>query len=353
MGGMCGRRTRTHAEWKVGISGAGIPRGATSSPTRRAISPAALLVNVTARTFFGCTPRTPRSQAIRCAMTRVLPLPAPASTRRGPSPAVTASRCGGFSSAGGASRASTSRLYRMPAGGFPGRAGFAPDGNLAPALAEETPSLKSRTVSPDGRSVTWRLRKGVQWHDGNPLTADDVVFTWEFAADPASAATTAGQYRLVTRVEKLDSHTVKVVFANPEPFWPIVFCGSSGAIIPKHVFEPFKGAKSREAPATLKPVGTGPYRIVDFKPGDTIRAELNPGYHRPNWPFFDRLEMKGGGDAVSAARAVIQTGEYDFAWNVQVEDDILRRMEQGGRGRVDLADSGNVEHLAPNFSDPC
>ena len=231
-------------------------------------------------------------------------------------------------------------------------AGFDPDGNLVPALAEETPSLKNRGVSPDGRSVTWRLRKGVQWHDGNPLTADDVVFTWEFAADPASAATTAGQYRLVTRVEKLDSHTVKVVFANPEPFWPIVFCGSPGAIIPKHVFEPFKGAKSREAPANLKPVGTGPYRIVDFKPGDTIRAELNPSYHRPNWPFFDRLEMKGGGDAVSAARAVIQSGEYDFAWNVQVEDDILRRMEQGGRGRVDLADSGNVEHLAVNFSDP-
>src|SRR5207244_4572349 len=102
----------------------------------------------------------------------------------------------------------------------------------------------------------------------------------------------------------------------------------------------------------LKPVGTGPYRILDFKPGDTIRAELNPGYHRPNWPFFDRLEMKGGGDAVSAARAVIQTGEYDFAWNMQVENDILRRMEQGGRGRVDLADSGNVEHIAVNFSDP-
>src|SRR5439155_1653784 len=117
------------------------------------------------------------------------------------------------------------------------------------------------------------------------------AFTWEFAADPASAATTAGQYRPVTRVENLDSHTVKVVFANPEPFWPIVFCGSPGAIIPKHVFEPFKGAKSREAPANLKPVGTGPYRIVDFKPGDTIRAELNPSYHRPNWPFFDRLQM--------------------------------------------------------------
>src|SRR5207249_5970643 len=61
---------------------------------------------------------------------------------------------------------------------------------------------------------------------------------------------------------------------------------------------------------------------------------------------------EGGGDAVSAARAVIQTGEYDFAWNVQVEDDILRRMEQGGKGRVDVAVAGNIEHIQCNQTDP-
>src|SRR5256884_2633235 len=113
---MCARRIRTHAEWNVAIRGARIPSGASSASTRRAISPAALFVNVTARTFFGCTPRTLRSHAIRWAMTRVFPLPAPASTRRGPSPAVTASRCGGFRSARRASRSSTRRLYRMPDG---------------------------------------------------------------------------------------------------------------------------------------------------------------------------------------------------------------------------------------------
>src|SRR3989441_3072803 len=62
--------------------------------------------------------------------------------------------------------------------------------------------------------------------------------------------------------------------------------------------------------------------------------------------------MKGGGDAVSAARAVTQTGEYDFAWNMQVEDDLLRRMEQAGKGRVDIAWGGAVEHILCNFSDP-
>jgi peptide/nickel transport system substrate-binding protein len=228
---------------------------------------------------------------------------------------------------------------------------FDPEGNLVPVLAAEVPSLQNGGVAKDGLSVTWKLKRNVQWHDGKPLTADDFVFTWEYAADPATTAITVGNYEKVARIEKLDAHTMKIVYKAPNPAWFQTF-GGTVCVLPKHVFEPFKGAKSREAPANLRPVGTGPYRIADFKPGDLIRAELNPNYHEANWPFFDRLELKGGGDAVSAARAVIQTGEYDFAWNIQVEDDVLRRMEQGGKGRTDIAPAAGIEHLLCNFSDP-
>jgi peptide/nickel transport system substrate-binding protein len=228
---------------------------------------------------------------------------------------------------------------------------FDPEGNYIPVLAAEVPTLQNGGIARDGLSVTWKIKRNVQWHDGKPLTADDFVFTWEYAADPATTAISAGTYKDVARIEKLDAHTLKIVYKAPNPAWFQTF-GGTLCVIPKHVFEPFKGAKSREAPANLKPVGTGPYRIVDFKPGDAIRAELNPNYHEPNWPFFDRLELKGGGDAVSAARAVIQTGEYDFAWNIQVEDDVLRRMEQGGKGRTDIAPAAGIEHLLCNFSDP-
>ena len=99
-------------------------------------------------------------------------------------------------------------------------------------------------------------------------------------------------------------------------------------------------------------MGTGPYKLVDFKPGDTIRAELFPGYHTANRPYFDSLELKGGGDATSAARAVLQTGEYDFAWNMQVEEEVLKRLEKGGRGRVEVAPGGNIEHIQLNQADP-
>ena len=71
-----------------------------------------------------------------------------------------------------------------------------------------------------------------------------------------------------------------------------------------------------------------------------------------NRPFFDTLEMKGGGDAVSAARAVLQTGEYDFAWNIQAEDDVLRRLEQRGKGRVLVTPTSAPEFIQLNFSDP-
>jgi peptide/nickel transport system substrate-binding protein len=231
-------------------------------------------------------------------------------------------------------------------------AGYDPDGNIVPALAAEVPSVDNGGLAKDGTWVIWKLKRGVQWHDGKPFTADDVVFNWEYVADPATAAVTSGSYREIARIDKLDTHTVKLVFTKPQPFWADAFCGPRGMLIPKHVFEPFRGAKSREAPANIKPVGTGAYRFVDFKPGDVVRAEANPAYHVPNRPFFDALEMKGGGDAVSAARAVLQTGEYDYAWNMQVEDDILRRLEQGGKGRVNIWPTGNPEHIQCNFTDP-
>jgi peptide/nickel transport system substrate-binding protein len=232
-------------------------------------------------------------------------------------------------------------------------AGWNAEGNLSPILAAEIPEIENGGVSPDGKVVTWKLKKDVQWHDGKPFTADDVVFNWEYAADPATATTTIGSYKDI-KVEKIDTYTVRVHFGKPTPFWADAFVGQRGMIIPKHLFEAYKGGKSREATTNLKPVGTGPYRFVDFKPGDLVTGERNPAYHLPNRPYFDTIEMKGGGDAVSAARAVIQTGEYDYAWNLQVEDEILVRLEQGGnaRGRAEIIDGGYVEHIQLNQTDP-
>ncbi|HTP71847.1 MAG TPA: peptide ABC transporter substrate-binding protein [Burkholderiaceae bacterium] len=225
------------------------------------------------------------------------------------------------------------------------------DGNLIPILAAEVPTRENGGLSADGRSVTWKLKRGVTWHDGQPFTADDAVFTWEYAKDPATAAVTSGVYKDV-KVDKLDSHTIKVTFSKPTPFWATAFVAAEGMIIPKHLFGPYAGAKSRDAPNNLKPVGTGPYKFVDFKPGDIVRGEIYTNYHMPNRPYFDSIEMKGGGDATSAARAVLQTGEYDYAWNLQVEDEVLKRMEDSGKGVIFIVEGGDIEFLQLNITDP-
>jgi peptide/nickel transport system substrate-binding protein len=230
-------------------------------------------------------------------------------------------------------------------------AGWDNDGNLRPALAAAIPGREDGTLSPDGMSVTWKLKQGVSWHDGKPFTADDVVFTWEYAKNPATATVTTGSYRDVV-VEKIDLYTVVVKFAQPTPFWADAFVGGAGCIIPKHLFADYAGAKSREAPANLMPVGTGPYKCTEFKPGDMVAGVLNPAYHMENRPYFDSVVMKGGGDAVSAARTVLQTGEYDFAWNLQVEDEILVKMEKGGKGRIAITNGGGIEHIRLQFADP-
>src|SRR5437588_3552361 len=232
-------------------------------------------------------------------------------------------------------------------------AAWDPDGKLVPVLAAEIPEIENGGIAPDGMSVTWKLKKNVAWHDGRPFTADDVVFNWEYAADPVTAAVTIGNYQNI-KVEKIDPLTVRVLFDKPTPFWAEAFVGSTGMIVPKHLFEAYKGASSRDAPANLKPVGTGPYRFVDFKPGDLVTGERNPDYHVTNRPYFDTIELKGGGDAVSAARAVIQTGEYDYGWNMQVEDEIVLRLEKNGnaKGRIEIFPTGAIEHIQLNQTDP-
>jgi len=223
------------------------------------------------------------------------------------------------------------------------------DGNLEPVLAEEIPNRDNGGLAADGRSVIWRLKRGVTWHDGHPFTADDVIFNWQYAVDPAAATVTLGSYRQL-KMEKIDLYTVRVVFEAPSPFWPGQY--SQVMLVPKHLFAPFTGARSRDAPDNNRPVGTGAYTFVDFKPGDLLRAAMYSGYHVANSPHFDTLELKGGGDATSAARAVLQTGEYDYASTLIVEDDVLKRIETGGKGRVEFLSGSATSAIYLNFSDP-
>ncbi|WP_205369480.1 peptide ABC transporter substrate-binding protein [Thermoleptolyngbya sp. PKUAC-SCTB121] len=225
-------------------------------------------------------------------------------------------------------------------------------GNLIPILAADVPTLENGGVVADGRSVTWKLKPGLKWSDGEPFSAADVVFTHQFVTNPEVAAISAATYEIIESVEALDETTVKITFKEPNPAWSNVFVGTEGMVLPRHSFAEYLGAQSREAPANLMPVGTGPYRVVEFKPGDVVIYEPNPNYRGADSLGFSRVELKGGGDAVSAARAVLQTGDVDFAYNLQVEAPILEQLAGAGRGEV-VANFGSLmERILINFSDP-
>jgi peptide/nickel transport system substrate-binding protein len=226
------------------------------------------------------------------------------------------------------------------------------EANLVARLATEVPSHENGLLDPQGKWVIWKLKSGVTWHDGKPFTADDVVFTWEYASDPNSATVTLGVFSRIQSVQKTGDLEARVTFKEPTFDWASPWSSQLGAILPRHVFGPYKGKEARNAPANLKPVGTGAYKFVEFRPDDVVLAELNPNYHIENRPFFDRIEMKGGGDAAGAARAVLQSGEYDFAWNLQVDGNQLQAMEREGEGTILLAAGGLVEHVLLNFTDP-
>jgi len=223
---------------------------------------------------------------------------------------------------------------------------------LVPFLAAEIPTLENGGIAKDGKSVTWKLKKNINWSDGKPFSADDVIFTHQFISNPQVGTTTSGTYEIIKDIEKIDDHTIKINFKSVTPGWYSVFVGTEGMILPRHIFQDYNGENSRQAPGNLKPGGTGPYRVVEFKPGDVVVYEANPNFREAKQLGFERLELKGGGDAASAARAVLQTGDADYAYNLQVESNVLKPLETAGKGKIVSNFGALMERILINQTDP-
>ncbi|WP_374422660.1 peptide ABC transporter substrate-binding protein [Paracoccus sp. (in: a-proteobacteria)] len=230
---------------------------------------------------------------------------------------------------------------------------FTPEGKVVPWLATEVPTPENGGISEDLRSVTWKLKPGVKWSDGTPLTSADVVFTANYCMDPKGGCAQLAKFEGVESVEAVDDLTVKVNFTTPRPDPFSAFVGGQSPIIQKAQFEKCIGeAAPTCTEQNFNPIGTGPFRVVEFRTNDVIRFEANPEYRDPAKPAFATLVMKGGGDPAAAARSVLETGEYDYAWNTQLAPDVLAGMEAAGKGKVSAAFGSLVERLHVNMTDP-
>ncbi|MXZ89376.1 MAG: peptide ABC transporter substrate-binding protein [Dehalococcoidia bacterium] len=229
---------------------------------------------------------------------------------------------------------------------------YGPDGELVPALAEEIPTLENGGVSADRLTITWKLRDGLKWSDGSDMTADDVVFTWRYCVDEATGCTAEDVFAGIASVEAVDERTVRITFEEPRPYPYDAFVTTGSPILSAEQFEDCVGAAALGCTEqNTLPLGTGPYRIVSFTPEQEAIFERNPHY-RGEKPYFDRVVLKGGGDAQSAATAVLRWGIADYAWNLQIDAEVLEALEAAGSGTVVSAFAELVERIVLNQTNP-
>lgn len=230
--------------------------------------------------------------------------------------------------------------------------GYLQDGSIAPILAASVPSVEEGTVTVDLTSVTFTLKEGVQWNDGEPFTSDDVRFTWQWVTNPDNNSVNQGTWSVIDNITVVDDLTFTATFTGPQVAWFEPFTGADwGVIYPGHAFGDDPANKNDAFLTT--PIGTGPFKVDSFAPNDAAQFSANEYYREPTKPFFSTVAFKGGGDALSAGRAVVQTGDYDYAWNVQAEPEIIAELQANGTAGVILTKvDTTVEGFYINFSDP-
>ncbi|WP_095589944.1 peptide ABC transporter substrate-binding protein [Actibacterium ureilyticum] len=230
---------------------------------------------------------------------------------------------------------------------------FDETGEMVPWLAESIPTVENGGVAEDLTKITWTLKEGVLWSDGTPLTAEDAVFTWEYCTHPEGGCAQSSYFDGVSSVVAVDDRTIEVNFAAPKPFPYTAFVGSESPIIQKAQFADCLGAKAPECTeANFAPIGTGPFVVTDFRPNDVVQFAANENFREAGKPAFATVLFKGGGDATAAARSVMETGEFDYAWNLQIDPNVLSSMEAKGLGKVVTAFATSVERIHVNQTDP-
>lgn len=191
--------------------------------------------------------------------------------------------------------------------------------NPEPDLAE------SWTVSPDGRAYTFKLRTGVTWHDGQPFSSADVKFTFDEVLLKYYARTKAGLENVLDGIDTPDASTVVMRFK--QPYGPLLqrLDASEAPILPRHIYA---GSDVQNNPANLRPVGTGPFKFVEYQKGESVRLVRNERYFKPGLPYLDELIFKIIPQA-STATLALEHGEVDYLL-APAEADVARLRQNAG-----------------------
>ena len=158
---------------------------------------------------------------------------------------------------------------------------YYPDNTIQPILLTETPSVENGSLAEDLSSATLKIKPDLVWSDGEPVTADDIVFTWQWILEPGNASTSFEQWSVIENIEVIDEKTAKVTYGEPAINWFDPFTGNSlGAILPAHAFGDDPTNPNNEF--QTNPIGTGPYVLESFSPNDQGTYVINERYREPD-----------------------------------------------------------------------
>jgi peptide/nickel transport system substrate-binding protein len=194
-------------------------------------------------------------------------------------------------------------------------------------------------ISPDGLTYTFHLAKNAKWHDGEPFTADDVIFTTRDML-PEVHARARVNFSQVASVEAPDPHTVVFRLKTPYPGFIYAFETSSAPMMPKHIYA---GTDYRNNPANAHPIGTGPFRFKEWQRGSIIRMERNPDYFKPGLPYLDGVNFVIIPDGAQRLIA-LESGQVHLASSSDIEFNDLARLRSLAQIQIETR---GYEFLAP------
>jgi peptide/nickel transport system substrate-binding protein len=197
-------------------------------------------------------------------------------------------------------------------------------------------------VSPDGKTLTFKLHRGVTWHDGKPFTSADVVATYRYAQKPPAGMTSnrSGDFRAVESIEGPDPYTVVIKLSRPQPDFLANLGSQKMPIYPKHLLEPLL-AKGEGMKFTL--VGTGPFKVKSYQPDIRWEVERNPNYWKKDLPYLDGAVWTYTKEETLQA-AAYKAGRLDIAYQLEQAANLQEARETPGSKSVAVSQA-NIASL--------
>ena len=238
-----------------------------------------------------------------------------------------------------------------------GLTSVSPAGEVVPILVEQIPSVENGGISEDGKTITWTLKPGLMWSDGEPLTSDDIKFTWEAVSNPESTATQTQGFDLIESIETPDEVTAVVTYSE---FWTPWATQFGLGILPRHGTGDPASMGTWEWNRTVNPTN-GPFILEEWNTADSMIFARNENWHEEGKPYLDRilypitLELE-------VMRQMLQTGENDaHHW---LEDNFVDEVTSWPnavvknspapywyRVQFNLSDNGNLDAPHPILGD--